>query len=182
MTDMQLAVLDFIQNHFRTPAGDVVMPMITRLGNGGIFWILTGVILLISRRYRKAGLIVLTALAIELLLCNVWLKNAVAAVRPCDLNPSVELLIARPRDYSFPSGHTGVSFAAVTALYFGKVRYWYLFLIVAVLIAFSRMYLYVHFPTDIAGGVLVGTFSGFLSYYFIQKLSGWCRKYGKTGV
>ena len=139
MADFQFAVLDFIQNHLRTPVGDAAMPIITRLGNGGILWVATGFLLLVSRKHRKTGVMVLAALAIEYLLCNVWLKNAVAAARPCDLNQSVQLLIARPRDYSFPSGHTGASFAAVTALYLGKERYWYLALIPAVLIAFSRM-------------------------------------------
>lgn len=182
MTDIQLAVLDFIQTYFRTPVGDVVMPLITRLGNGGVFWVVTGLFLLISRKYRRTGVVVLMALAIDFLLCNVLLKNAVAATRPCDLNPSVQLLISRPRDYSFPSGHTAVSFAAVTALYLGKVRYWYLFLAVAILIAFSRMYLYVHFPTDILGGVLVGAASGFLAFIFVRNLFDWYDKRKKLGV
>lgn len=182
MVDIQLAVLDFIQNYFRTPLGDVVMPMITRLGNAGIFWIATGIVLLISRKYRRTGVVVLAALVIDFLLCNVWLKNAVAATRPFDLNPSVQLLISRPRDYSFPSGHTAASFAAVTALYLGKMRYWYLFLVVAILIAFSRMYLYVHFPVDILGGALVGAASGFLAFAFVRNLSGRYEKHRRSGV
>ena len=160
MADFQFAVLDFIQNHLRTPVGDAVMPIITRLGNGGILWVATGFLLLVSRKHRKTGVMVLAALAIEYLLCNVWLKNAVAAARPCDLNQSVQLLLARPRDYSFPSGHTGASFAAVTALY----------------LAFSRMYLYVHFPTDILGGIVVGAVSGFLAFGCVRLFSSW---YGK---
>lgn len=176
MADFQFAVLDFIQNHLRTPVGDAVMPIITRLGNGGILWVATGFLLLVSRKHRKTGVMVLAALAIEYLLCNVWLKNAVAAARPCDLNQSVQLLIARPRDYSFPSGHTGASFAAVTALYLWKERYWYLALIPAILIAFSRMYLYVHFPTDILGGIVVGVVSGFLAFGCVRLFSSW---YGK---
>ena len=182
MTDFQFAVLDFIQNHLRTPAGDVIMPLITKLGNGGILWIVTGLLLLIPRKHRKTGVMVLAALAIEYLLCNVWLKNAVAAARPCDLNQSVQLLIARPGDYSFPSGHTGASFAAVTALYFGKERYWYLALIPAVLIAFSRMYLYVHFPADILGGILVGAVSGMAVFVLARFLSARYGNRGQSGV
>lgn len=156
--------LDFIQNNLRTPIGDAVMPLITMLGNGGALWIVLGICLLVRKEYRKTAVLLFLALVIEVLICNVYLKNAVAAARPCELNPAVKLLIPRPQDYSFPSGHTGASFAAVTALLLGKVRRWYLALIPAVLIAFSRLYLYVHFPVDIIGGILVGCFSGFLAY------------------
>ncbi len=182
MGNIQFDILDFIQNCLRTPVGDGVMPIITRLGNGGILWIVTGLLLMISRKHRKNGILLLTALIVEALLCNVWLKNAVAAPRPCHLNPTVELLIACPQDYSFPSGHTGASFAAVTALWLGKERRWYLALIPALLIAFSRMYLYVHFPADILGGVLVGVISGFLAFGVIRILSGWYGKRKKFGV
>ena len=88
------------------------------------------------------------------LLCNVLLKNLFAMPRPCDLNPSVALLIPKPQDYSFPSGHTASSFAAVTVLYLMGVKRWYWALVPAGLIAFSRMYLDVHFPIDILGGSL----------------------------
>lgn len=176
MAELEFAILDFIQNHLRTPVGDAVIPWITRLGNGGILWVAIGLLLLIPQKHRRTGVLVLAALAIEYLLCNVWLKNAVAAPRPCDLNQSVQLLIARPGDYSFPSGHTGASFAAVTALRLGREKYWYLALIPALLIAFSRMYLYVHFPSDILGGIPVGCISGLLAGGLTGVFEKW---YGK---
>lgn len=163
MVRFEFAVLDFIQRHLRTPLGDAVMPLITSLGNGGFLWILTGVILLCRKKHRRTAVILFLALGIEVILCNVYLKNAIASSRPFTLNPSVKLLIPAPQDYSFPSGHTGASFAAVWALRLGGVKYWYLALIPAVLIAFSRMYLYVHFPTDILGGIGVGILSAYLS-------------------
>ncbi len=169
-------ILDFIQDHLRTPVGDKVMPLITTLGNGGTIWIVLGSILFIRKKHRKASVILFLALIIEVLTCNVYLKNAVAATRPCDLNTTVKLLIPKPKDYSFPSGHTGVSFAAVTALCLGKVKKWYLALIPAVLIAFSRLYLYVHFPVDILGGILVGIYSGFLARGMVSLFMNW---YGK---
>ncbi len=170
MMDMEFGILGFIQTYLRTPAGDVIMPVITALGNGGMLWIGIGAVLLVRRGRRKAAVLLFLALGIEFFLCNVWLKNAAAVPRPCDLDTSVQLLIPKPEDYSFPSGHTGSSFAAVTALYLGKERYWRLALIPAVLIAFSRLYLYVHFPSDIAGGVLVGIVSGFLAYGCMQLM------------
>lgn len=164
MMEIEFAVLDFIQKYLRTPAGDVLMTFITSLGNGGGLWLILGGVLLIQKKHRKTAVLLFLALGIELIICNVWLKNAFAVPRPCDLNPDVQLLIPKPQEYSFPSGHTGASFAAVCALFLGKERRWYLAVIPAVMIAFSRMYLYVHFPSDILGGIIVGVGSGYLAY------------------
>lgn len=169
-------ILNFIQDNLRTPAADRIMLFFTFLGNGGLIWIVLGICLLAGKKHRKTGVLLFVALGIEFLICNVWLKNAVAALRPCDLNPDVQLLIARPLDYSFPSGHTGASFAAVSALCLTRERRWYLALIPAVLIAFSRLYLYVHFPSDIIGGIFVGVGSGILAYVCVRLFSSW---YGK---
>ena len=111
-------------------------------------------------RHRKAGAAVLAGLALEVVCCNLVLKPLVARVRPCDINTAVQLLIARPDDFSFPSGHTGVSFAAVSALCASGNRLWIPSLILAVLIAFSRLYLYVHYPTDVFAGVVIGVMAG----------------------
>lgn len=91
------------------------------------------------------------------------MKNLVARTRPCDVNTAIQLLISHPTDYSFPSGHTAASFTAVAALYFsGDKKIWKAAIVLGILIAFSRMYLYVHYPTDILGGALIGIFSGFV--------------------
>ena len=113
MAQMELAVLDFIQELFRNPFMDSLMPAITSLGDAGFLWILLGLALLCSRKYRRTGAAVLLSLAADLVICNLLLKNMVARVRPCDLNPAVQLLIARPSDFSFPSGHTAAAFTSV---------------------------------------------------------------------
>ena len=111
----------------------------------------------------------LAALLADVLLCNVVIKNLVARTRPFDVNTAVQLLVAKPRDYSFPSGHTAASFAAVAALYFaGARKWWKIMLPLAILMAFSRMYLYVHYPTDIIGGVIFGSLSGYLGYKIVE--------------
>lgn len=156
MAQMELAVLDFIQELFRNPFMDSLMPAVTSLGDAGFLWILLGLALLCSRKYRRTGAAVLLSLAADLVICNLLLKNMVARVRPCDLNPAVQLLIARPSDFSFPSGHTAAAFTSVFSLYRENNRLWKPVLVLAAVIAFSRMYLYVHFPTDILGGVAVG--------------------------
>ena len=161
---MEIHILDMIQN-LRTPIGDVVVPLITRLGDAGIIWIILTVLLLIIPKTRKTGVIMMAALLVDVLLCNVLIKNLVARTRPFDVNTAVQLLVAKPRDYSFPSGHTAASFASVTALYLaGEKKLWKIALVLAVLIAFSRLYLYVHYPTDVLGGIITGAIAGYIGY------------------
>ena len=161
---MEIHILDMIQN-LRTPIGDVVVPLITRLGDAGIIWIILTVLLLIIPKTRKTGVIMLAALLVDVLLCNVLIKNLVARTRPFDVNTAVQLLVAKPQDYSFPSGHTAASFASVTALYLaGEKKLWKIALVLAVLIAFSRLYLYVHYPTDVLGGIITGAIAGYIGY------------------
>ena len=165
---MEIKILDLIQT-IHTPIGDTIMCFLTSLGNAGVIWIVLTIVLLLIPRTRKTGCIVMTALLLDLILCNGILKNAVARIRPCDVNTAVQLLVPRPEDYSFPSGHTAASFAATAALFFaGEKKLWKPALVLAVLIAFSRLYLYVHYPTDILGGMLVGIFCGYAGKQVVE--------------
>lgn len=161
--DVNFWILDWIQQHLRSPFGDAVVPLITSLGNAGVLWILIGLVLLTRRSWRKTGVVLLLALLIEAFFCNIVLKNLVAMPRPFTLHENVQLLIPAPHDYSFPSGHTGAAFASAAALYFSRARYWIVVFVLAVLIAFSRLYLYVHFPTDVLGGIVLGIASAWLA-------------------
>ena len=143
------------------------MPIISMLGNVGAIWIVCAVVLLVIPKTRKVGVILAVSLAIEALCCNVILKPLVARIRPFDVNTAVQLLISPPKDFSFPSGHTGAAFAAASALFFSKNRLWIPSLVLAILIAFSRLYLYVHYPTDVLGGILLGILSGWLGYTLV---------------
>lgn len=168
---IEIQILDWIQN-IRTPFLDMVVPFISQLGNAGIIWIVLAALMLLIPKTRRSGLILALALIADLILCNVILKNLIARTRPYDVNTAVNLLIAKPVDYSFPSGHTAASFASVTALYLaGEKKLWKLALIPAVLIAFTRMYLYVHYPTDILGGIDVGIVSGYIGFFIVRKKS-----------
>lgn len=159
---LELSVLDFIQSHLRCGFLDTVLVFITKLGNSGWIWIAVTLLLLIFPKTRKLGAAAAVSLTLEALCCNLILKPLVARTRPYDVNTAVRLLIARPGDFSFPSGHTGASFAAASALYFRKSRFWIPALILSVLIAFSRLYLYVHFPSDVLAGAVLGTAAGYL--------------------
>ncbi len=162
--EWELQFLNWIQM-LHNPVLDAILVFFTTIGNAGAVWILLGVVLLIIPKTRKSGLVVLLAILIDVVLCNGILKHLFARIRPCDVNTAVSLLIARPDDYSFPSGHTAVAFAAVTVCRLvGKKRLWIPALVLACVIAFSRMYLYVHYPTDILGGIAVGVISGVLAW------------------
>lgn len=166
---MEIHILDWIQS-FRTPFGDTFWPLVTRLGNGGTIWILLAAVLLLIPKTRKSGLILAIALCVDLILCNRVMKPLFARIRPFNINTAVRLLIPRPGDFSFPSGHTAASFTAVAALYFaGERKLWKPALILAVLIAFSRMYLYVHYPTDILGGMAVGAIAGYVGCRMVRS-------------
>ena len=167
---MELRFLDFLQT-IHTPLLDKILAFITSLGNVGIIWIVLAVVLLILPKTRKTGIIVAAALLMDLVLCNLILKNLVARVRPYDVNTAIAILIKKPLDFSFPSGHTAASFAAMTALFLAKMKKaWIAALILAVLIAFSRLYFYVHYPTDVLGGAVVGVLSGIIGYTIVEKI------------
>ena len=160
MLAFEFAILDWMQANLRNPLLDLLMPDITALGNGGLIWLLLAAVLICIPRYRKAGAAVLAGLALEVVCCNLVLKPLVARIRPCDVNAAVQLLIARPDDFSFPSGHTGASFAAAAALHASGNRLWIPSLILAALIAWSRLYLYVHYPSDVLTGAVIGMMAG----------------------
>lgn len=161
--------LDFLQT-MHTPLITKIMKAASKLGDAGFIWILLAAVLLMIPKTRKVGILVSVALLLDVLTCNVILKPLIARTRPYDVNTAVELLIRAPRDYSFPSGHTAASFAAAAALWFAdKKKLAIPALVLAVLIAFSRMYFYVHYPTDVLGGAILGMVCGWLSYKLLSQ-------------
>lgn len=160
ITALDFQILDFLQQHCRNSALDRILCVVTHLGDVGAVWIVLALVLLLVPKTRRTGAIVAIAMLLDLVLCNGVLKPLIARTRPYDINTAVELLVLKPIDYSFPSGHTASAFAAVTALYCTRSRLRYPAFVLALVIAFSRMYLYVHYPSDIVGGVLIGILCG----------------------
>lgn len=163
-------ILHWIQNTLVCPAMDFLMPKITLLGNGGAVWILSAGVLLATKKYRKYGAFLLAGLAIGDLIGNLTLKPLVARPRPCWLDESVQLLIANPTDYSFPSGHTLSSVISTAGLTKTNRKFGLVAIPLAALIAFSRLYLYVHFPTDILAAAVLGVAIGLLTCIIGDKL------------
>ncbi len=136
---------------------DKLMIGITYLGEKGIFWICVSIILIVFKKTRKCGFFMLISMIIGVILGNGLIKHLVARARPCWIDESIQLLIANPKDYSFPSGHTLASFeAAISILLFDK-KWGIVATITAFLIGLSRLYLFVHFPSDVVAGAVLGT-------------------------
>ena len=179
-----LPILDWIQAHMQSSLMDTIMPIITLFGEGGVFWIAWAVILLIIPKTRKVGLSMIFALLLGLLVCNLSPKPLVARIRPYDLQEQdfgiyINLLIERQHDFSFPSGHTIASFEASVALLKHSRKMGIPALIIAILVSFSRLYLYVHYPSDVLVSVVLGTAFAFLGCALANRINLPAVKKGK---
>lgn len=175
MITMESGILLWVQEYLRRDWLDPVWIWITTLGNGGMIWILLSVGLLIPKKTRKTGMLALLALAFSYLINNLLLKNLIARTRPYEVIAGLHTLVGAQRDYSFPSGHTASSFTAAVVLFCRLPKCFSSFLLLlAFLIAFSRLYVGVHYPSDIIGGAISGT--------LIALLLLWADKYRKKIV
>lgn len=163
------AILHWIQENLRCGALDFILPKLTLLGEAGAIWIAVGLALLISKKYRKYGVCLIAALVAGLLICNIGLKNIVARPRPCWLE-SIDLLVNNPKDFSFPSGHTWSAVTGALVATAANRKFGYVAIPVAVLLAFSRLYLFVHFPSDVLAGAAIGAVLGILAVVLYKHL------------
>lgn len=171
ITNWDLGVLDAIQSSFlKNGFFDKLMPIITMFGEAYVF-IIGAVLMLIFKKTRKAGMMLSIALIIGLIVCNITLKPIIARTRPYDMpgKEAIVMLIKKPTDFSFPSGHSTASFEAATVIMATNKKWGVFAVIMACLIAFSRMYLYVHYPTDVFCGIAVGIIAGILGVAIVGK-------------
>ncbi|WP_049691220.1 phosphatase PAP2 family protein [Anaerococcus jeddahensis] len=173
ITKIDIAILNLIQN-LKSPIMDKTMTTITALGNMGIFWILLILIFLTSKEYKKLGKLMLICLLINSIVVNLIIKPAVGRVRPFEIVDGIKLLVLKPQDPSFPSGHSAISFCMLTViLLFSKSKPLKIITsVLAVLIAFSRLYLYVHFPSDVFCGIIIGILSSLITLKFYFSNTG----------
>lgn len=174
-----LPILVWIAEHLHCAFLNVLMPLITLFGEDGIFWIAVAVVLLFFKKTRKLGLMLGMSFLLGFLIGNCIIKPCVGRIRPYDYFADVlgnpvfrdQLLVDILHDFSFPSGHTLVSFEAASVLLLQRRKPWgWIALVLAVLVAFSRLYLFVHYPTDVLAGALLGTLFGVLSCLIVGKL------------
>lgn len=147
---MDYRILNCIQG-LRCGFLDFLMPKITALGNKGAVWIITALCMCVSKNYRRMGIMILLGLSIGVLVCNIILKPLVARRRPRKVNLEPLPVVETP-DYSFPSGHTLSSFVSALIITCSGSLFGCIAIPLAMLIAFSRLYLYLHFPSDVLGG------------------------------
>ncbi|NCA79627.1 MAG: phosphatase PAP2 family protein [Sphingobacteriia bacterium] len=170
LNQIEIGILDWIRDNLSCRFLDVTMRAITWLGNHGVFFVCLAVILLCIPRTRKLGTTFSIALVFEILSINVILKPLVGRMRPFVFNEGVELIVPALKSASFPSGHTGFAFAfALSLLVYGKKGV-IPGVIFAIIMGFSRLYLYVHYPTDVICGAVIGSLCGLLAYQITKNM------------
>jgi len=167
--NLDWAILNWIHLNMQCKLLDFIMPHITALGDAGFIWISIAGVMLFFKNYRKTGTLMLIGMAIGLLIANVGLKPLIARSRPCWLNPMIPLLIETPLDFSFPSGHTLASVISATIIACSRSRLRFFVIPLAALIAFSRLYLYVHFPSDVLASLVFGLIIGLSVFHIGNK-------------
>lgn len=167
---LDFSILNFIQNTFACDFMNTLMILITNLG-AGVIWIIGAIVLLFFKKYRFFGIAVLAALLFTILLSEYGLKLLVMRERPYLLVEGFQLIIKEPSGTSFPSSHTATSFAAAMPFFMVKKRFGLIALFYAVLVGFSRLYLYVHFPSDVLCGAIFGSLIGIGMAFLFRYIS-----------
>ena len=168
---IECVLLRLMRHYTRSKLGDAVMPKVTRLGDYGAVWIGLAAVMLLFRKQRRHTAALAASLLIEAILCNLILKPLIGRPRPFEISRKVRPLITPPKDRSFPSGHTASSIAAAASLCLSGSPLWMGALPIALLITWSRLYLCVHFVTDIIGGIAAGILSALGGNCLIRLIS-----------
>ena len=170
MNSFEIEIIKYINTHFSHPVLDEIFKFISFLGNKGWVWIVIALILICIPKTRKSGVCNAIALILCLLITNLCIKPLVDRLRPYEVETALQLIVPRLSDGSFPSGHTCATFASVFVLskYYKK---WTIPLyIFACLMGLSRLYLCVHFPTDVIAGAILGILFGYGAYMITERI------------
>ena len=164
-----ISILEYVMNNIRKDWLDPIVIFITHLGKAGIAWILLIMVLLVIKKTRRVGIACAMALVINVILCNFIIKPLIARPRPYDLYEQIICIVKPQWDYSFPSGHTWSGISSALIILMDNRRRGIAAMIMAVVIAFSRLYLYVHFPSDVLAGAVFGVLMALLTEKIVEK-------------
>lgn len=164
--DWEFAFLDSIRANSSNPVFDIISKF---FGYAIIPIIIAAMILMIIfKKTRRTGIALMISVVCVFIIGNLILKPAVARIRPYDVNTTIQLIVSAEHDFSFPSAHTYFAFTAATVIFMRYKKIGICCYILAILMALSRMYLYVHYPTDVIAGAIFGIGFG-IAGYFIEK-------------
>lgn len=169
ITSIDFAILDFIQSTIKCVLLDYIMAFFSYIGEAGGIWLISAIIMLVFRKTRSTGVMIIVAVFAGYLIGEVGIKNIVGRLRPFRVNTDIVLNITPPSGYSFPSGHSCSSFAAATVIFMRNKKLGIFALVVASLVAFSRLYNYVHFPSDVICGIILGIICAVVTVYVFRK-------------
>ena len=167
--NFDFTVLNGIQSSLQCDFLDIIIPWLTHLGHG-VVWAIFGLVFLFIKKYRFNGICIISALVATVIISEFVIKPLFLRERPYMLNPEFVLLIPEPSGTSFPSSHTSTSFASALQFFGINRKAGLAAMIFAAVVAFTRLYLYVHFPTDILGGIILGVCMGIITIFVSRKI------------
>ncbi len=170
ITSLDFSLLYLIQDNLHAQWLDSICVVLSWAFEWGIPWFLLGALLFCFKKTRTAGVVLVAAVVLVFFFNELAVKNAVRRERPCDLDTGVALLIKKPASFSFPSGHTASCFAAAGSLMFTYKRLGIPLLGFAAIMGFSRMYLFVHFPSDVIAGAALGILMAWVTVLIFREL------------
>lgn len=175
---VESGILVWIEVMLRNPIMDPIMVFFSWINNSGMWAIVLTGLLLLVKKYRDVGLTALVSLGLEFITVNIVLKPWIHRIRPYDVNDALHVLGEIPTDFSFPSGHTGAAFAVALVILLCMPRVWGITAtVIAALIALSRLYNGVHYPTDVAGALVVAIITAtFASKVVYPRAKVWLQK------
>ena len=167
---MEFSILYAIQNLHTDFLDTVILKLTDLVGSYGEIWLIAAAVMLTNRKTRRCAYTMVLSYLLVFGLGQFVLKDLVARVRPCQIDRTIALLVERPTSYSFPSTHAAWAFAAATSVFLHHKKAGIAVLALAALIAFSRLYLFVHFPTDVLGGIVLGVAAALIAKVLVDLI------------